>query len=115
MTLSASDVEILSESSILGQLAHYLRISGRKYGFLSTHEETIFLKLEYSEDRQWILYVSNIFTYGNRSADPKTGKMLPPDLDSVPTNLSELTPKISTRLAMLTLVWLTCENMSNWL
>jgi len=99
----------------VGQVAYYLRISGRKYGFLSTHEETIFLKREYSESHgQWILYTSNIFNHHNKSVDTN-GKVLLPDLNHMPTNLSEVTPMISTRLAMLTLAWLTRQEMSSWL
>ena len=96
-------------------MAHYLRVSGRKYGFLSTHEQTIFLKREYSGDRdEWILYVSNVFRHENKSMDPRTGEVLF-FLNDVPANPSELTDKISTRLAMLTLAWLTHEDGSKWL
>jgi len=59
---------------------------------------------------EWILYVSNVFKHENSSMNPKTGEVLFPN--DVPT---ELTHKISTRLAMLTLAWLTHEDRSKWL
>jgi len=69
----------------------------RKYGFLTTYEQTIFLKQELV-GKDWVLFVSHVFKHPVRSIDPKSGTRF--------FGQGDLREKVSVRLAMLTLVWL---------
>jgi len=69
----------------------------RKYGFLTTYQQTIFLKQELVGE-EWVLFISHVFKHVARSTDPKSGKCL---FDA--KNPQE---NVSVRLAMLTLLWL---------
>lgn len=69
----------------------------RKYGFLTTYEQTIFLKQE-QVGKDWVLFVSHVFKHRTRSIDPKSGTRF--------FDQEDLQKNVSVRLAMLTLVWL---------
>lgn len=40
-----------------------MRLAQVRYGFLSTYEETIFLKQEYHQNEGWTLHYSEVFRY----------------------------------------------------
>jgi len=67
----------------------------RKYGFVTTYEQTIFLKQE-QVGKEWVLFISHVFRHTVRSIDPQSGERF----------FDGLRPKVSVRLAMLTLLWL---------
>jgi hypothetical protein len=69
----------------------------RKYGFLTTYEETIFLKQE-QVGEEWVLFVSHVFKHTVRSISPQSGEHF--------FGPGKLRDKVSVRLAMLTLLWL---------
>jgi len=69
----------------------------RKYGFLTTYEQTIFLKQE-QVDEEWVLFISHVFKHTVRSIGPQSGERF--------FSPGDLRHKVSVRLAMLTLLWL---------
>ena len=87
---------LTSLTSTLGQIAKYMLDEKRKYGFVTTYEQTISLKQDLV-GKEWALSVSHVFKHNVRSIDPKSGKWS--------FDLGDQ-PKVSVRLAMLTLVWL---------
>src|SRR3954447_7819930 len=49
-----------------GQIARYMKAYKRKYAFLTTYEETMFLKQEEQENGEWVLWYSEpIFHHVN--------------------------------------------------
>jgi hypothetical protein len=72
----------------------------RKYGFLTTYKQTIFLKQELVS-KEWVLFISHVFKYDTRSINPKSGERF--------FGAEDLREKVSVRLAMLTLMWLRTE------
>jgi hypothetical protein len=67
----------------------------RKYGFVTTYEQTIFLKQE-QVGKEWVLFISHVFRHTVRSIDPQSGERF----------FDDHRPTVSVRLAMLTLLWL---------
>ena len=67
-------MEFYSPTSLtftLGQIAGYMLDEKRKYGFLTTYEQTIFLKQE-QVGEEWVLFVSHVFKHTIRSIGPRT-------------------------------------------
>ena len=81
----------------LGQIIKYMLDERCKYGFVTTYEQTIFLKQE-QDGKEWVLYISHVFDHTVRSINPKSGEH-----SFGPEDLRE---SVSVRLAMLTLLWL---------
>jgi hypothetical protein len=81
----------------LGQIVKYMLDEQRKYGFITTYEQTIFLKQELV-GKEWVLFISHVFDHTVRSISPQSGER-----SFGPGDLRE---KVSVRLAMLTLLWL---------
>jgi hypothetical protein len=80
-----------------GQIAKDMLDEKRKYGFVTTYDQTIFLKQE-PVGEAWVLFVSHVFKHNVRSIDPTSG-----ECSFTPTDVQG---KMSVRLAMLTLLWL---------
>ncbi|RWQ95527.1 hypothetical protein C8Q69DRAFT_444433 [Paecilomyces variotii] len=51
---------------ILGQIAEYLYLAKFKFGYISTYDETIFLKQELTQDG-WVLFHSSIILHSKES------------------------------------------------
>ena len=58
--------------TILTLIAGYMKVYRKRYAFLTTYDETVFLKQEQKEDGNWVLWHSNPILHltESKAADP---------------------------------------------
>ena len=50
---------ILTFGALKGQIARYMKVYRMRYAFLTTYEQTVFLKQEQLQDGEWVLWYSS--------------------------------------------------------
>lgn len=84
-------------TSRLGQISEYMQEFDLKYGFLTTHKYTVFLKQAQGKDGNWVLYFSNLIDRATQSTE----------VDMMHRTPEELHGKVSVRECMLHLLAIT--------